>query len=78
MVDNGSHTASQLSILVSKVIFCLTEVESHILVFAQGGHLINEQIGYIVWTTCIKVIVEVYKCGEFFTSLYLLNFYGHE
>ena len=53
MIDDGSNTAGNLTVLVSKVIFCLAEVESSIAVLAKGVHIVAEKIGHIIFVAFV-------------------------
>ena len=77
MVYYGSHPADHLTSLLVKrhIIFRLAEFERGILVLAQRIHIVAEKIGGIIFTTFIKVVMEINKLLQVFLRLYFSYFY---
>ena len=71
MIDNCSHTASHLPVLISEEIFSLTELESGIFLTVQHVTLITEQVGDIILVARIQVIM---KINESFQRLLVRDF----
>ena len=61
MVDDGSHSAHQLSVFECHEVVGLTEVEGCVFLFVQRRHVVAEQGGNIVFVTLIQVVMEFHE-----------------
>ena len=75
MVDDSSNATCQLSILIGKIILCLTELERSVLILAQGIHFVAEKIRHIVFVAFVEVVVEVDERLQILLAFDLFNFY---
>ena len=64
-VDDGSHTAYQLAILVSQEILGFATFKRGILIMAKGCHLIEIQIRHGKRVTTIQIIIKLNERLQF-------------
>ena len=77
MVDDGSHAAHHLSVLVGQEVFGLTEVEGGVLLSVQRRHVVAEKRRHIVRIAFIKVVMKLHEPFQVVFTLYFSYFYSH-
>ena len=78
MVDDSSHAASHLPVLVGDIVLGLAKLESSVLLLVQRVHVVAEQVRGIIFVSFVKVVVELHKLLQVPSGGHLLDFYcGH-
>ena len=74
-IDNACNTAYHFSVLIGQEILSLAELESSILVFAEGMKIVTEQVGCIILIALIQIIMKVDESRQTLLICYLPNLY---